>query len=81
MPGALGALRLIELTAASLCEALGEPTGLLRQVMSAQPDANPALTEALQALTSRLQLRQAAWGAGADPTTLDQIAALALGLP
>jgi hypothetical protein len=79
MPGTLGALRLIELTAESLCQALDGPASLLRQAVSAQPDARAA--DAVRALISQLQLRQAAWGPAADPVSLDQITGLAHGLP
>jgi hypothetical protein len=82
MPGTLSALRLIELTAISLCQALGEPATRLRQTVSAQPgDAGAAANDAVRALISQLQLRRAAWGPTGDPVSLKQIAGLAHGLP
>jgi hypothetical protein len=77
MPGTLSALRLIELTAISLCQALGEPATRLRQTVSAQPgDAGAAANDAVRALISQLQLRRAAWGPTGDPVSLKQIAGL-----
>jgi hypothetical protein len=81
MPGTLGALRLIEVATASLCEALGESAGLLGKTLSAQPGMGTPVTDAADALIKQLHLRQVAWGPAVDPISLQQLVALTHGLP
>jgi hypothetical protein len=71
MAGTLGALRLIERTAVSLCRALDDTASALDRAFPA----------AAEALITRLQLWQAAWGPAEDSISLDRIMALAKGLP
>jgi len=78
MDGTDGALRLIERTTARLCQALAGPAGLLDNVPPAEAAPNP---EAAKALTDQLRLWDAAWGPACHPVSLDQVTALARGLP
>ncbi|WP_428533673.1 histidine phosphotransferase family protein [Rhodopila sp.] len=101
MSGTHGALRLIELTSAHLCRDLGGLVGLLdggravtvggampgdpAAAVPIQPDRDTAAPAAAKALTTRLELRRAAWGpqAGPDgePLSLAQLKRLVGGLP
>ena len=81
MSGTLGALRLIERTAAHLCDALNGAVVGLDHALPARAKDDTAAAGAAEALTCRVKLLQAAWGPPDRPVSLDQIAALALGLP
>ncbi|WP_428491009.1 histidine phosphotransferase family protein [Rhodopila sp.] len=96
MSGTHGALRLIELTSAHLCSDLGGLVGLLdgsrppapgdpAAAAPIQPDRDTAAPAAAKALTTRLELRRAAWGpqAGPDgePLSLARLKRMAGGLP
>jgi hypothetical protein len=82
MAGTLGALHLIERTAAHLCHALASPVGQLNQALSStQTAADAALSEAAKALSDQLNLRQIAWRPAEQPLPLHQVTALARGLP
>ena len=87
MSGTDGALRLIELTSARLCHDI---SGMLETLdhargstSSVAPDSNVenVASGAAQALTTRLDLRRAAWGPDGDPMGLGRIRCLAGGLP
>jgi hypothetical protein len=81
MPGTVGALRLIEQTAASLCHALDGSASLLGQAVSAHPGPGTAVADAADALISQLRLRRAAWGPPGSPVSLHQLTTLARALP
>jgi hypothetical protein len=81
MSGTLGALRLIERTAAHLCDALNGAVVGLDHALPAQAKDDTAAAGAAKALTCRVKLLQAAWGPPDRPVSLDRIATLALGLP
>jgi hypothetical protein len=74
MAGTLGALRLIERTAVSLCRALDGTASALDRAFPA--GGGPA-----EALINQLQLWRSAWGPAENPVPLDRIIALAKGLP
>jgi hypothetical protein len=81
MPGTISALRLIEVAAANLCQALSDSAGLLGKTLLSQPGAGAPVADAAGALINQLHLRQAAWGPAVDPISLHQLVALAHGLP
>jgi hypothetical protein len=81
MPGTVGALRLIEQTAAGLCHALDGSASRLGQAVSAHGGSGAAVADAADALISQLRLRRAAWGPADAPVSLHQMTALARGLP
>jgi hypothetical protein len=83
MAGTLGALRLIERTAVSLCRALDETARALDQALATEigPDEAGSTAAAAGRLINQLQLWRAAWGPAEDPVPLDRIIALAKGLP
>ncbi len=72
-----GALRLIELTSARLCDEFGGAVALLEGAASGEARDRAAFEAGL----ARLRLRQAAWQAAGRPVSLAQVAALANGLP
>ena len=72
-----GALRIIELISARLCDEFGSATALLEAAASGEPPDHVALETGL----ARLRLRQAAWQAADHPVSLAQVAGLANGLP
>ena len=86
MPGL--ALALAETLAARLCHDLAGVVGTLMgalELAAEDPDlaaeALPVATEAAGTLGRRLQLLRAAWGAGEDAISADDLRALAVGLP
>jgi histidine phosphotransferase ChpT len=88
MSGTHGALRLIELTAAHLCRGISDPVGSLDHAFTApgngaprDPNAEKIAFGAARALTTRLELRRAAWGPDAGPMPLARVQSLAGGLP
>ena len=72
-----GALRIIELTSARLCDEFNGAVALLEGAASTEPQDRVAFEAGL----ARLRLRQAAWQAADHPVSLAQVAALAKGLP
>jgi histidine phosphotransferase ChpT len=83
MSGTDGALRLIELTSTRLCHDISGMVGSLDHALSAPAKGaafDPGVATA-QALTTRLELRRAAWGPDGDPMALARIQHLAAGLP
>jgi hypothetical protein len=83
MAGTLGALRLIERTAVSLCRALDDTARALDQALPTKnrPAEAGSVAAAAGVLINQLQLWRAAWGPAEDPVPLDRIIALAKGLP
>ena len=96
MSGTHGALRLIELTSARLCSDLGGLAAVLDGARPVQPGDTPqnppiqpnrdtGMPADAKALTTRLQLRRAAWGPQqgpeGEPRSLADIKRLAGGLP
>ncbi len=81
MSGTLGALHLIEQTAARLCRALNGPVVRLNEALSAQPQDETAIFEAAKRLTNQVNLLEAAWSGADQPLSLHQLACLAHGLP
>jgi histidine phosphotransferase ChpT len=84
MSGTHGALRLIELASARLCEAIDRSISLLDHALSAGAGDTPsekAALHAAKALKQQLSLRRAAWEPVSHPIPLAQVAALAQGLP
>ena len=67
MSGTLGALHLIEQTAARLCRALNGSVVRLNEALSAQPQDETAIFEAAKRLTNQVNLLEAAWGGGDQP--------------
>lgn len=72
-----GALRIIELTSARLCDEFGSAIALLEGGASAEPRDRVAFEAGL----AGIRLRQAAWQAADHPVPLAHVAALAKGLP
>jgi histidine phosphotransferase ChpT len=87
MSGTDGALRLIELTSARLCHDISGMLGTLDHALgsassvSRDTNVDNVASGAAQALTTRLDLRRAAWGPDGDPMALGRIQRLAGGLP
>jgi len=81
MSGTLGALHLIEQTAARLCRALNGSVVRLNEALSAQARDETAILEAAKRLTNQVTLLEAAWGPADQPVSLHQLACLAQGLP
>jgi hypothetical protein len=81
MSGTLGALHLIEQTAARLCRALNGSVVRLNEALSAQARDETAILEAAKRLTNQVNLLEAAWGPADQPISLHQLAHMAHGLP
>ncbi len=81
MSGTRGALLLIELASARVCDALLGPVTLLDDAISSQPEIGPAAIGAAASLSSRLKLQRAAWSSSSEALALNEVAALAEGLP
>ncbi len=81
MAGTLGALRLIERTAVSLCRAVDDAARALDRALPNEGGRGETSAPAAKALINQLKLWRAAWGPADDPVPLDQIIALATGLP
>jgi hypothetical protein len=84
MSGTNGALQLIEMASARLCQAMHESVGQLEQALSTQANddaSKSAAAKAAQALFHRLKLIRAAWGPADEPITLVIMTGLARGLP
>jgi histidine phosphotransferase ChpT len=81
MSGTLRALRLIERTSARLCHDLRRAVCGLDQALQAPVERDAAIAEATGAVTSQLNLRQAAWGLNDQPISLHALGILAQGLP
>lgn len=87
MSGTQGALRLIELTSARLCHDISVLVGSLDHALASPAQGGPldptidnTAVGTAQALTTRLELRRAAWGPDGDPMPLAQIQRLSGGL-
>ncbi len=83
MADTLGALRLIERTAVSLCRVLDDTAGALDRAIvagTAQREAGSAAAAA-DAMINQLQLWRAAWGPAENSLSLDRLMTLAAGLP
>lgn len=81
-------LRLAELLATRICHDLSGPLNTLMGALElvnedpeGAPDALPLAGDASVVLGQRLKLLRAAWGGGGGPMRVDEIAALAGGLP
>lgn len=72
-----GALRIIELTSARLCDEFSRMAGLPESAASAEAQDRVAFEAGL----ARIRLRQAAWQAADHPLPLAHVATLAKGLP
>ena len=81
MSGTLGALHLIEQTAARLCRALNGSIVRLNEALSAPARDEAAILDAAKRLTHQVNLLEAAWGPADQPVSLHQLACLAQGLP
>jgi hypothetical protein len=81
MSGTHGALLLIELASARVCDALLGPVTLLDHAISSRPEIGPAAIGAAASLSSRLKLQRAAWSSSGKTLPLSEVAALAEGLP
>lgn len=88
MSGTDSALRLIELTSATLWHDISDLVGSLDHAVSSpvngsacSPELPKAARDTAHALTARLQLRHAAWGPVGEPVTLARLRSLAGALP
>jgi hypothetical protein len=81
MSGTQGALRLIERMSMILYHPIGDSIRLLEHALSAKAACETETAEVAKTLTSQLKLRHAAWKSPDHPFPLQQIIALAMGLP